>query len=58
MTDEIIEQALTMTRKFFIPFAVGGILIGTGIFGAIGSLIGAAVAKKNPVDPFKQDTAQ
>lgn len=58
MTDEIIEQAISMTRKFFIPFAVGGVLIGTGIMGAIGSLIGAGVAKKNPVDPFKQDTAQ
>lgn len=58
MTDEIIEQAITMTRKFFIPFAVGGVLIGTGIMGAIGSLIGAGIAKKNPVDPFKQDTAQ
>jgi hypothetical protein len=58
MTDEIIEQAISMTRKFFIPFAVGGILIGTGFMGAIGSLIGAGVAKKNPVDPFKQDTAQ
>ena len=58
MTDEIIEQAITMTRKFFIPFAVGGVLIGTGFMGAIGSLIGAGLAKKNPVDPFKQDTAQ
>jgi len=58
MTDEIIEQAMTMTRKFFIPFAIGGVLIGTGVMGAIASLIGAGVAKKNPVDPFKQDTAQ
>lgn len=58
MTDEIIEQAISMTRKFFIPFAVGGVLIGTGFMGAIGSLIGAGVAKKNPVDPFKQDTIQ
>jgi hypothetical protein len=58
MTDEIIEQAITMTRKFFIPFAIGGVLIGTGIMGALASLIGAGVAKKNPVDPFKQDTAQ
>ena len=35
-----------------------GAIFGTGFIGAIGSLIGAAVAKKNPVDPFKQDTAQ
>lgn len=58
MTDEIIEQAITMTRKFFIPFAVGGVLIGTGFMGAIASLIGAGVAKKNPIDPFKKDIAQ
>lgn len=58
MTDEMIEQAITMTKKFFVPFAIGGVLIGTGFMGAIASLIGAGVAKKNPVDPFKQDTAQ
>jgi hypothetical protein len=58
LTDEMIEQGITMTKKFFIPFAVGGVLIFTGFMGAIASLIGAAVAKKNPIDPFKQDTAQ
>jgi len=55
MTDEMIEQAVAMTKKFFLPFAIGGAIIGTGMIGAIGSLIGAAVAKKNP-NPF-QDTA-
>ena len=55
MTDEMIEQAMTMTRKFFIPFALGGAVIGTGIIGAIGSLIGAAVAKKNP-NPFSDNS--
>jgi hypothetical protein len=58
LTDEMIEQGISMTKKFFVPFAIGGVLIGTGFMGAIASLIGAAVAKKNPVDPFKQDTAQ
>ncbi len=58
LTDEMIEQALSLTKKFFIPFAIGGTLIGTGFLGAISSLIGAAIAKKNPVDPFKQDLAQ
>ena len=58
MTDEMIEQAMTMTKKLFLPFAIAGAILGTGIMGAIGSLIGAAVAKKNPIDPFKQDTAQ
>jgi hypothetical protein len=52
MTDEMIEQAISMTKKFFIPFAIGGTILGTGFTGAIASLIGAAVAKKNPIDPF------
>jgi hypothetical protein len=37
MTDEMIEQAVTMTKKFFLPFAIGGAIIGTGILGAIGA---------------------
>jgi NADH:ubiquinone oxidoreductase subunit 6 (subunit J) len=53
MTDEQINQALTMTRKFMMPFMIGGIIIMTGIIGAIGSAIGAAVAKKTPkTNPF------
>lgn len=56
MTDEMIEQAVTMTKKFFLPFAIGGALIGTGILGAIGSAIGAGVAKKNP-NPFQDNAA-
>ena len=57
MTDEMIEQAMTMTKKFFIPFALGGAIIGTGFIGAIGSLLGAAVAKKNP-NPFSDNVSQ
>jgi hypothetical protein len=57
MTDEMIEQAMSMTKKFFIPFALGGAIIGTGVLGAIGSLIGAAVAKKNP-NPFSDNAGQ
>jgi hypothetical protein len=52
MTDEMIDQAITMTKKLFLPFAIAGAIFGTGILGAIASLIGAAVAKKKPVDPF------
>ena len=58
MTDEMIEQGIAMTKKLFLPFAIAGAIFGTGFLGAIASLIGAAVAKKNPADPFKQDTAQ
>ena len=55
MTDEMIEQSLGMVKNYFLPFALGGTIIGTGILGAIGSLIGAAAAKKNS-NPF-QDSA-
>jgi len=57
MTDEMIEQAISMTKKFFMPFAIGGAIIGTGFMGALSSLIGAAVAKKVPVDPFSETAA-
>lgn len=48
MTAEQISQATGMVQKFFVPFMIGGIIVIFGICGAIGSLIGAAVAKKNP----------
>jgi len=48
MTEEQIEQALGMTRKYFAVFVVGGSLIMYIFLGAIASLIGAAVAKKDP----------
>jgi hypothetical protein len=57
LTDEMIEQGITMTKKFFVPFAIGGAIIGNAFLGAIGALIGAAAAKKNPADPFSEPTA-
>lgn len=54
MSEEQINQAMEMTRKFFTPIAIGAILLGTLIFGAIASLIGAAIAKKKPVNPLDQ----
>lgn len=56
MTDEMIEQSIAMVKKFFIPFALGGTIIGTGILGAIGSAIGAGIAKKNP-NPFTDNAS-
>ena len=46
MTEEQINMALDMTRKYFNVFMVAGIVFGTLFIGAIFSLIGAAVAKK------------
>src|SRR4051812_17607581 len=55
MSDDQIDQAISFTRKFFIPLTVGGILLSFLIMGVIGALIGAAVSKKNPQQgPFVQ----
>lgn len=53
MPESAIEQGIEMTRRLFVPFAIGASLLGTLIVGAIASLIGAAVAKKNPPSPFQ-----
>jgi NADH:ubiquinone oxidoreductase subunit 6 (subunit J) len=54
MSESQIDQAMDMTRKFFIPFAIAGTLLGTLICGAIASLIGAGIAKKKPINPLDQ----
>jgi uncharacterized membrane protein YqjE len=48
MTDEIMDQAISMTDKFFFLFGVVGSLFAYAFMGVIGSLIGAGFAKKNP----------
>jgi len=53
LTDEQIEMALGFTKKFFWPVIIGGTLFKTLLFGAIGSLIGAAITKKNPPTQFQ-----
>ena len=55
LNESQIKSALDMTRKIMIPFMIGGIILGYGIFGAISSAIGAGIAKKNPnPTPFEQ----
>lgn len=54
MSDDQVDQALSFTRKFFVPLTAGGILLSFLIMGVIGSVISAAVAKKNPQAPFVQ----
>ncbi len=48
LSDSDIDKAVDWTGKYFTAFAVGGSLIGYLFMGAIASLIGAAIAKKNP----------
>lgn len=59
MSDEQIQEALEMTKKFFIPFMMGGILFSTMFYGAILSLIAAAIPKKmgNNQTPFDNNTS-
>jgi len=54
MTQDQIDTAMKMVKKYFMLFLVLGVILGTIIFGCIASLIGAAVAKKNKVGPFDQ----
>lgn len=53
LADEQIEQAIEMTKKYFVPFMMGGIVFGYMFFGALFSLVAAAIPKKkgeaNPV---------
>lgn len=48
LSEDQVEKALDITKKFFMVFVVGGALLGYLLFGAIASLIGAAVIKKDP----------
>ena len=48
MSDDQREQAIELTRKFFMVFAVGGTLLGYMFFGTLAALVGAAITKKNP----------
>lgn len=47
-TEEQKTQGMEMVKKLFMVFLVGGTLIYNLIVGAISSLIGAAVTRKNP----------
>ncbi|MBI3717918.1 MAG: DUF4199 domain-containing protein [Sphingobacteriales bacterium] len=49
-----IDQGIAFTKKLYVPFAIGGAVIGSLLVGAIASLIGGAIAKKNPPSPFQQ----
>ena len=54
LDDDKLEQGMTMMKKYFMIFLVIGVIFGTLIWGAIASLIGAAVAKKKKFNPLDQ----
>lgn len=48
MSEETIEKALEWTGQNFVLFGIIGSLFSYAFFGVIASLLGGAVAKKNP----------
>lgn len=54
MSDEQVDQTVEAFSKNFILFMVGGAIFMYLLFGAIGSLVGAAITKKKPVNPLDQ----
>ncbi|MBS1918891.1 MAG: DUF4199 family protein [Bacteroidetes bacterium] len=53
-TQDQIDQAMKTFQKMFWIITIGGIMFIYAIVGAIGSLIGAAVTKKQPNNPTDQ----
>lgn len=55
ISPESLDKAIDMTKRFFMIGMIGGILLFYLITGAIASLIGAAITKKDP-KPFQDLT--
>ena len=51
ITPDQIESGVSLWKRMFWVFTIGGILLLYAIIGAIASLIGAAIAKKNKLNP-------
>ncbi|MGF7231789.1 DUF4199 domain-containing protein [Arachidicoccus sp.] len=54
LSEEQMAKGAAIGKKFFMTFVIGGTIFMYAILGAIASLIGAAIAKKNPkaANPF------
>lgn len=57
ISEDQIEQGIDIARRFFWVGLVGGTMFFMIVIGAIGSLIGAAITKKRPHNPFDQLSA-
>jgi hypothetical protein len=53
LSDQQVEQAIEFTKRFFWTFLIAGTLVSNMIVGAIGSLIGAGITKKEAQTPFQ-----
>lgn len=54
ITEDQISQGISMMRKMFLVFLIGGTLLFNLLIGAIASLIGAATTKKDKQN-YQQD---
>ena len=54
MPEDQIDTAMGMIRRYFMVGLIFGLIIGNLIWGCIGSLLGAAFAKKNRINPLDQ----
>ena len=54
VTDEQVDKGMSMISGNFFTITLGSSLFANVLMGLIASLIGAAVARKKPVDPFTQ----
>jgi len=52
-TDSDIERGMNLMNKYFWAFMIGGMMLGFAFIGAIGSLIGAAITKKDKRNPME-----
>ena len=51
---ETTGEGMEMAKKITTLIVLAGVVLGELVIGSIGALIGAAIAKKNPKDPFAQ----
>lgn len=56
MTDESVDKAIELTKKYWTAFLIAGALFGSLFYGALFSLVGALIAKKKGQQPFAQDS--
>ena len=52
MTDEQMDMALNLTKKYFTAFMIAGVIFGTLFYGVIFSLIGGLIAQKKGNPPI------
>jgi|GEM_PF-126557 len=60
VSDEQVNQAMAVSKKFFMTFLVAGTVLYYIVLGAIGALLGAALSKRIPAgaSPFQDQPGQ